>query len=324
MMELGAAMMFGGNKQGGSMARGRYGSSSRDSSSSHDSNSHKQSWLVDAGVEDQIIGLLNGGMDVNYIDQMVAGMTPAEQAALQYFGSGQGITTGTNAAKWGVNAIGAGINGYKTLLSGGTSINKNQFQQNVLGLYADAGDYMNTQNAAIEQQASVNIANTLAGNAESFNNTNSGVSGSSMQNNANMAVMQQGMNSAAQREADVSNMVMKSAIGLTASGMSAKANLMTSGMSGAIGLGTHAITGGVNMASKAAANQFKSGLFQQYYNQQVMNNDRRNQMINSNLSLAEQLAALSFAGKFANIDTTTESHSSGSSSSSASHAGLFG
>ncbi|WP_370429526.1 hypothetical protein [Klebsiella aerogenes] len=313
-----AMMVAGGAALGRSLGRGAVGNS-RSSSSTHDSTTHKESWLAPT-VEPIITDLLNGGMDVNYINQQIAGLTPAEQAALSYFGSGAGIQTGQNVSKWGAGMVNSGVGLYKDLLSGNTGVNKDAFKSDVLGLYNGAGDFMNTQNAAIEQQASVNIANNLAGNAESFNNTNNGVSGSSMQNNANMAVMQQGMNSAAQREADISNMVMKGAVGLTANGMAMQAGLIANGAKGAIGLGQNAFTQGLKMSSTAAANQFKSGLFQQYYNQEVINNNRQNGMINSNLPLMETLMALNTASGWSNIDTTTTSHSE---SSSKSKSGLF-
>lgn len=315
---MAAMAIAGGSALGSALGKGAVGNS-RSSSGTRDSTTNKKSWLAPT-VEPIITDLLNGGMDVNYINQGIAGLTPAEQQALEYFGSGAGIQTGQNIAKWGGGMINSGVGLYKGLLDGSSGINKANFMKNVQGLYSGAGDYMNTQNAFIEQQATTNIANTLAGNAESFNNTNSGVSGSSMQNNANMATMQAGMSNAAQREADVSNMVMKNAIGLTASGMSAKANAITGGAKGAIGLGGNAFSSGVGMAGKAASNQFKSGLFQQYFNQENINNDRRNGMVNTNLSLMETLMALNTASGWSNIDTTTTSHSSSSSSSKS---GLF-
>jgi len=313
------AMMVGGAASlGRSLGRSAVGNS-RSSSSTHDSTTNKKSWLAPT-VEPIITDLLNGGMDVNYINQGIAGLTPAEQQALEYFGSGAGIQAGQNVSGWGAGMVNSGVGLYKDLLSGNTGVNKANFMNDVQGLYSGAGDYMNTQNAAIEQNAELNIANSLAGNAESFNNTNSGVSGSSMQNNANMAVMQAGMSDAAQREADVSNMVMKGAVGLTANGMSMQAGLIANGAKGAVGLGQNAFTQGLKMSGNAAANQFKSGLFQQYFNQENINNDRRNGMVNTNLPLMETLMALNTASGWSNIDTTTTSHSSSSSSSKS---GLF-
>ena len=117
-------------------------------SSTTESTSNTSSWLA-ALVEPIVTDFINGtgGEGIKYTDSTVAGITPAEQAALDAYGSGAGIDIGKQIAGAGGSLVSSSIQEIENLLHGGA---KQEFTNGVTGIYNGLGDWMNGQNAAIE------------------------------------------------------------------------------------------------------------------------------------------------------------------------------
>lgn len=276
------------------------------------STSTTTSWLDDL-VEPIVTEFINGtgGEGIKYTDSIVAGMTPAEQAALDAFGSGAGITAGKSIAVAGGSLIGSSIMEIENLLHGGA---KTEFTNGVKGIYGGLDDWMNGQDSAIESDVYSEMGQAFGQTAQS-NMASTSVAGSSAAENATNSVLASGANEMIQRESKVSQEALKGAIGMTGDAISGQLGLIDQLMKE----GHSIFSTGVNMAGKAQANQFKAGLFEQYYNQEVANNDRKNQMINDNMGWLDFAALMSEVLPTAGIDTTTTS----TGTSTQSGGGLF-
>lgn len=270
------------------------------------------SWL-DQYVEPLVADFINGtgGSGISYTNSTVAGMTPAEQAALDAYGSGAGITAGTNIAKGGASLISESIAEIQGLLHGGA---KQEFTQGVTNIYGGLDDWMNNQNAAIESDVYSEMGNAFGQTAQS-NMASTSVAGSSAAQNATNSVLASGANEMVQRESKVAQGALKGAISMTGNAISGQLGLIDQLMKE----GHSIFNTGAQMAGKAQSNQFKAGLFEQYYNQEVANNDRKNKMINDNMGWLDFAALMSEVLPTAGIDTTT----TGTGTQSVSGGGLF-
>ena len=155
------------------------------------------------------------------------------------------------------------------------------------------------------------MGNAFGQTAQS-NMASTSVAGSSAAQNATNSVLASGANEMVQRESKVSQEALKGAIGLTGNAISGQLGLIDQLMKE----GHSIFNTGAQMAGKAQGNQFKSGIFEQYYNQEVANNDRKNQMINDNMGWLDFAALMSEVLPTAGIDTTTTGKSTTSQSSS--------
>ncbi|RYM60174.1 Uncharacterised protein [Serratia quinivorans] len=272
----------------------------RDNASTTDSSSSTTSWLSGL-IEPIVADFIGSNPSIDYIDSMVAGLTPAQQAALDRYGSGAAVDTGTNIAKGGASLIQEQISRIEGLLSGGA---KSQFTTGVTGIYNAAGGFINNQNQAIQDQVYADMGNTFGQTAQS-NMASTAVSGSSAAQSATNSVLASGANQMTQMMADVSSNVLKGAVGITSGAMGAEMSLINE----LLGAGGSMAGAGAKMAATGASNQFKAGLFEQWFNQQNINNDRKNTMINSNMEWVDMAALLSVILPTAGIDTTTNSTS---------------
>lgn len=264
------------------------------------STSHTTSWLDDL-VEPIVTEFISGagGDGIKYTDSTVAGITPAEQAALDAFGSGAGITAGKNIAGAGGSLISSSIMEIENLLHGGA---KQEFTQGVTSIYGGLDDWMNGQDTAIESDVYSEMGQAFGQTAQS-NMASTSVAGSSAALNAQNSVLASGANEMVQRESKVSQEALKGAIGMTGDAISGQLGLIDQLMKE----GHSIFNTGTQIAGKAQANQFKAGLFEQYYNQEVANNDRKNSMINDNMGWLNFAALMSEVLPTAGIDTTTTS-----------------
>lgn len=276
---------------------------------STNTSSNTSSWL--SGILEPIVSDFIGGNDgIDYVDSSVAGLTPAQQAALGKLGSGQSITAGTNIAKGGMSLIQEQVGRIEGLLNGGA---KSQFVGGVKGLYGAADEFINSQNEAIQSSVYSEMGNNF-GSAAQSNMASTSVAGSSAAQNATNSVIASGANKMTQMMADVSSNVLKGAIGATGTAMHGEMGLISS----LLGTGGSLASSGAHMAASGVNNQFKAGLFEQYFNQQVINNNRKNDMVNGNMDWVNMAALLNIVLPTAGIDTTTN----GSSTSSSHHGGL--
>lgn len=276
-------------------------------SSSTSTTSHTTSWL-DGLIEPIVSDFISGNPTIDYEDSVISGITPAEQAALDAYGSGAAITTGKNIAGFGGGLVSDSVAEIESLLNGGA---KSQFTSGVTSVYDALGGFMDSQDAAIESDVYSEMGSTFGQTAQNTM-SNSSVAGSSAAQNAQASVLASGANEMVQRESEVSQNALEGAIGLTGNAMSGELNLIDQLMRE----GGSIFQTGANIAGKGQANQFKAGLFEQYYNQEVANNNRKNDMINNNMEWLDMAALLDIALPTAGIDTTTTGSSTTKSKSS--------
>lgn len=282
-----------------------FGISGGGSSASGSSTSHTTSWL-DQYVEPIVENFINDYSGINYENSVVAGLTPAEQAALDRAGSGAAITTGQNIAKGGASLIEQAVGSIQGLLEGN---GKSQFMNGVSGLYNSASGFMEGQDNAIENEVYSSMGAAFGQSAQS-NMASTSVSGSSAAEYATSSILSSGANEMVQRESQLAESILKGAVGLTGGAISGEVGLLDQLMSAG---GEMAKAGG-KMAANGEKNQFNAGIFEQWFNQKVDNNNRRNDMINNNMSAINFALLMDEVLPTAGIDTTTntESHSSSS------------
>ncbi|HHW9169191.1 TPA: hypothetical protein ACU3FM_001608 [Salmonella enterica] len=249
---------------------------------------------------------INDYKGFNYENSVVAGLTPAEQAALERAGSGAAITTGQSIAKGGASLIEQAVGSIQGLLEGN---GKTQFMSGVTGLYNGASDFMASQDSAIQDSVYSQMGNEFGQSAQS-NMASTSVAGSSAAESATNSILASGANSMIQQESDLAMQILKGSVGLTSGAISGEVGLLDQLMSAG---GAIAKAGGT-MAANGEKNQFNAGIFEQWFNQQVDNNNRRNDMINNNMSAINFALLMDEVLPTAGIDTTTntESHSSSS------------
>jgi hypothetical protein len=279
------------------------------SSASTSTSSNTSSWLSGL-IEPIVTDFVNGNPTIDYIDSNVAGMTPAEQAALAAYGGGGSIDAGKQIAGAGAGLVSDSVSAIQGLLNGGAV---NQFKGGVSGLYNSAGGFLDEQNAAIQDSVYSQMGSQFGQTAQS-NMASTSVAGSSAAQNATNSVLASGANSMVQQEAALSQKVLGASVGITGKAMGGEVGLINE----LLGTGGSLAKAGAGMAAKGTANQFKAGLFEQYFNQQVDNNNRKNAMVNGNMDWINMAALLNVVLPTAGIDTTT----TGSSSTSTGHHGL--
>lgn len=277
-------------------------------SSSTTTTSTTTSWLSSL-LEPIVTDFINSGEGINYENSVIAGLTPAEQAALDAYGSGTAINTGKQIAGAGAGLVKTSISDIQALLGGGAA---DQFKTGVTDIYNGMSGFMEGQNAAIESDVYSEMGQAFGSSAQS-NMASTSVSGSSAAQNAQNSIMASGANEMIQRESELSGKVLSGAIGLTGNAISGEIGLIDQLMKEG-----HSIFGtGANMAATGQSNQFKAGLFEQYYNQETADNNRKNNMINNNMDWLNMAALLDVVLPTAGIDTTTtgtsksKSHKSG-------------
>ncbi|WP_370429351.1 hypothetical protein [Klebsiella aerogenes] len=268
--------------------------------------SNTSSWL--SGLLEPIVtDFINDNPTFDYTDSTVAGLTPAEQAALAAYGSGASAATGKAIAGAGAGLVSDSVNAIQGLLGGGAI---DQMTKGVSGLYNAAGGFMDDQMNAIQDSVYSEMGAQFGQSAQS-NMASTAVSGSSAAQNATNSVIASGANSMVQQEAALQQKVLGASVGLTGKAMGAEVGLINE----LLGAGGAIAKAGAGMAAHGTANQFKAGLFEQYFNQQNANNDRKNSMINDNMDWFNMSLLLNTVLPTAGLDTTTTGSSATSTSS---------
>ncbi|EBG2659943.1 hypothetical protein ICE59_003234 [Salmonella enterica subsp. enterica serovar Agama] len=269
-------------------------------SASSSSTSHTTSWL-DQYVEPIVENFISDYSGINYENSTVAGLTPAEQAALDRAGSGSAIDTGTSIAQGGASLVDEALDSIQGLLNGNA---KTQFMSGVSGLYNSASGFMEGQDNAIENDVYSSMGAAFGQSAQS-NMASTAVSGSSAAEYATSSILSSGANEMIQRESQLAESILKGAVGLTGGAISGEVGLLDQLM----GAGGSIFQTGAKMAESGEKNQFNAGLFEQWFNQQVDNNNRKNDMINNNMPLINFSVLMEEILPTAGIDTTTTTNS---------------
>ncbi|WP_410750667.1 hypothetical protein [Citrobacter sp. U14242] len=108
-----------------------------------------------------------------------------------------------------------------------------------------------------------------------------------------------------QQESDLAAKILSGSIGLTTGAMRGEVGLLDQLM----GAGGSIFQTGAKIASSGEKNQFNAGLFEQWFNQQTANNNRKNGMINNNMDLIDFSVLMQEILPAAGIDTTTNTTS---------------
>lgn len=269
-------------------------------SASSSSTSHTTSWL-DQYVEPIVENFISDYSGINYENSTVAGLTPAEQAALERAGSGSVIDNGASIAQGGASLVDEALNSIQGLLNGNA---KTQFMSGVSGLYNSASGFMEGQDNAIENDVYSSMGAAFGQSAQS-NMASTAVSGSSAAEYATSSILSSGANEMIQRESQLAESILKGAVGLTGGAISGEVGLLDQLM----GAGGSIFQEGAKMAASGEKNQFNAGLFEQWFNQQVDNNNRKNDMINNNMPLINFAVLMEEVLPTAGIDTTTTTNS---------------
>lgn len=265
-------------------------------SSSTSTTSTTTSWLADM-LEPIISDFVSGNDGINYENSTVAGLTPAEQAALNAYGSGGAITAGKQIAGDGGSLVAGSISEIQALLNGN---GKEQFTTGVNDIYNSMNGFMTAQDSAIQDSVYSQMGAQFGQSAQS-NMASTSVAGSSAAQNATNSILASGANSMVQQESDLSAKILSGAVGLSGQALSGELGLINELMSA----GGKMFNTGSKMASTGQSNQFKAGLFEQYFNQENINNNRKNDMINNNMDWLNMAALLDVVLPAAGIDTTT-------------------
>lgn len=274
------------------------GSSSSGSSSSSNTN---ESWLFEY-MSPVIIDFIESNPGIDYKESIIAEMPPAMQQALESYGSGQAIEVGKGLAQQGGALVSDSIAWMQNALNGGT---KNAFTSGVSGIMGAAQPFMENQAAAIQQDVYADMAGAFGASAQSTM-SNGAVTNSSSAEGSTNAVLASGANAMTQGIASMQADVLSSAIGLTTDAMNAAMGLNQK----LLGAGADIVGAGGNLISQGTKNMFNAGLFEMYYNQQNLNNDRKNDMINSNMDWIDMAALMAITMPAAGLKTESSTDTS--------------
>lgn len=277
-----------------------------DSESSSSSSNTNTSWLYEY-MSPIIIDFIESNPTIDYKESIIAEMPPAMQEALARYGSGDAIDAGKALAQGGAGLMTDSIAWMQNALSGGTL---NAFKSGVSGIMGAASPFMEEQAAAIQDDVYASMAGAFGSGAQSTM-SNSAVTNSSSAEMTTNAVMASGANAMTQGIASMQADVLSSAIGLTTDAIGAAAGVNK----GLLNIGQDIVGAGAGLIQSGAKNQFNAGLFELYYNQQVLDNNRKNDMINSNLEWIDMAALMAITMPAAGLKTESESETSSSGSS---------
>lgn len=277
-----------------------------DGSSSSSSSSSNTSWLYEY-LSPIMIDFIESNPSIDYIESGVADLTDAQKAALEAYGSGKSIDAGKAIMQGGAGLVSDSVSWMQDMLNGGT---KSAFTSGVSGIVSAMNPYMEQQTAAIQDAVYSDMGAAFGAGAQSTM-SNSAVTNSSNAEATTNSIMASGANTMTQMIAELQTSILSGAIDLTTGAIGAAADLNSSLM----GAGGDIFGAGAGMVKSGQANQFKAGLFEQWYNQEIMNNDRKNDMINSNMDWIDMAALLAVTMPAAGLKTESESESSSESSS---------
>ncbi|MCP2003500.1 UNVERIFIED_ORG: hypothetical protein J2Y78_002040 [Buttiauxella agrestis ATCC 33320] len=276
--------------------------SSKDSTNS--SSSTSESWLFEY-LSPVMIDFIESNPGIDYIESGVADLTDAQKQALDAYKSGASIDAGKSIMQGGAGLVSDSIANMQRMLGGGT---KAAFTNGVSGIMGAMAPAMENQAAAIQDDVYADMAGAFGGAAQSTM-SNTAVTNSSNAEMTTNAVMASGANAMTQGIAEMQAGVLSSAIGLTTDALSTYAGIN----SDLLGVGGDMFKAGGGMVSSGTKNMFNAGLFEQMFNQENINNDRKNDMINGNMEWIDMAALMAVTMPGAGLKTESSSESSVSS-----------
>lgn len=308
-MAISAGISAVGGLLGGAMGGGG-------GSTTSDSTNHQYSWMaqyVNPIIEDYIN---SGGSQIDWINQQVAGLTPGEQEALNYMSSGAMQKNGQALAGKGASLAKGGMQAYYDLLTGGTRYNKANFISDVQSGMGLAQQYIDQATKSATDSILVDYGNDAAQNT-----TNSMIGGTYTSGMANsQTAMAVGADESIESTAaNINANALRDVTRGVSNAFGTGINLYTNGARGALNTGEKMAQAGGKMTSQGWQNEMNAGLFEQYYNQQVMNNNRYNGMMSGNMGIIDAMISSKMILPYMNDDRTSQTHTE----SSTSGGGLF-
>lgn len=289
---------------------GLFGSSSGSADSNSTSSTSSSTW--NAG---QIEDFLNTQYDPSLFYENVnpVNMSPAMKAVLGYETSGKGIQTGKGIIGKGLGVAGTALEDFQNI----KGVTGQDIMDSWMGatkqIYGNASDFISAQDKAIENNVLVNYGDDAANFNTAQMNGNNG-SFTSAQAYGNTALSVNAANSMASQESKVAQSVLAGSASIAGSGVRAMAQKNISQMGLESGVATGLINTGANIANKGVKNMWNAGLVESGYQGYVDKTNRRNDMINGNLDLADNMLWLQTMLQAGNVDTnsttTSNTHSS--------------
>lgn len=277
-----------------------------DSDSGSSSSSTNTSWLYEY-LSPVMIDFIESNPTIDYKESIIADMPPAMQKALESYGSGNAINAGKSLVKAGGGIMSDSIAWMQNALNGGTA---DAFRAGVSGIMGAASPFMENQAEAIQSDVYADMAGAFGASAQSTMSNGATMNSSAAEGTTN-AIMASGANAMTQGIASMQADVLSSAVGLTTDALSAAMGLNRNLLQTGQGI----VEAGGGLISSGTKNMFNAGLFELYYNQSVLDNNRKNDMINSNLEWIDMAALLAVTMPGAGLKTTSESETSSSSDS---------
>jgi hypothetical protein len=276
--------------------------SAKDSNSSNSSTS--ESWLFEY-LSPVMIDFIESNPSIDYIESGVADLTDAQKQALDAYKSGASIDLGKGMMESGAGLVSDSIANMQKMLGGGT---KAAFSNGVSGIFNAMAPAMESQAANIQNNVYADMASTF-GSASQSTMSNSAVTNSSNAEATTNAVLASGANAMSSGIAEMQGNVLAGAIGLTGDALSAYAGINADLLSA----GGDIFKAGGGMVSSGTKNMFNAGLFEQWFNQENINNDRKNDMVNGNMEWIDMAALMQIMMPGAGLKTESSGESSASS-----------
>lgn len=256
--------------------------------------------------------------NINYQNENWLDMNPYMQEFLNY-------ELGPEAFNNAQNVIGAGGSIFKSGLSRleqAGSITPQEAYAALYGgvknVYSGMSGFMDNQDAAIQNQVMAQMGGNLANNAQKQMGGQS-VAGSSAMNNSAMGIQEAGAESMEEQESQLAMQVLKGSI-KSVNNLAGNYARAESGITkDLLGIGGNIIKGGAKMQNNAMSNFWNAAVVEQAYAQKGADVNRKNNMINNNIGIMEDMYWLQTMLQTAGIDTSSTT----TGSSSVSKGGLL-
>lgn len=250
-----------------------------------------------------------------YENKTINPMNGTMRGVLDYMESGQSIMNGKNILGWGGQAFGKGIQRLENMAGVTPEEYWAAMEGGAKAIYGDMSGALANADQSIMNNTYAEMGSNFAQNTQAMMGGQS-ISGSSAMNNSTMSILSAGANSAASEEMKLNAQAMASALGMSSDLASGYARGYSALTKEALGIGEGAMGAGAKIMGKGMSNMWNAGLIDQLASQLVTNNNRRNNMINHNLPLADDLIWLSAELNTSSVDTNTHSESTTSGGSS--------
>ncbi|EPT9873090.1 hypothetical protein ACVTW2_000675 [Escherichia coli] len=263
----------------------------------------------------QIEDFLNGmSTDVNYTNETFLDMNPYLQSFLDYETGGSEFRNAKNVMGRGEQVFSKGYNRLQNAASITPTQIYDALYQGVKGVNSSLQGYVSNEDSAIQNQVMASMGGELAQNAETMN-AGGAVAGSSAMNNSAMGIQEAGAESMEKQESDLAMKVLRgsaSAVNGLASGYARAESGITKSM---MGIGANVMKAAAKMGNTAKSDYWNAALVEQAVAQKQANTSRKNEMINNNKGIMENMYYLETMLQAAGIDTTSTTTGSSSMSS---------